>query len=130
MKLLEMLLQDLERQYHFGGKPEKKAKVVDLIFALGNARFLPVLLQRISYALYRRKLRLLAKGTSLFNFLLFGIEIGMQCEIGPGLYFPHTMGTVIGALKIGRNAVIYHQVTIGAKEMDLEFTPEKRPIVG
>ena len=130
MNLLETLFQDLERQYHFGGKPEKKANVVGLIFALGNARFLPVLLQRLSYALYRRKLKFLAKGPSLLNFLLFGIEIGIQCEIGPGLYLPHTIGTVIGAFKIGRNAVIYHQVTIGAKEMDLGFTPEKRPIVG
>jgi serine O-acetyltransferase len=130
MKLLETLLQDLERQYHFGGKPEKKAKVAGLIFALGNARFLPVLLQRLSHALYRRKLKFLAKGTSLLNFLFFGIEIGTQCEIGPGLYFPHTIGTVLGAFKIGRNAVIYHQVTIGAKEMDLTFTAEKRPIVG
>jgi serine O-acetyltransferase len=130
MKLFELLLLDLERQYYFGGKPEKKAKLIDLSLAVGNVRFLPVLLQRISFALYSHKLKFLAKGTSLLNFLLFGIEIGTQCEIGPGLYFPHTIGTVMGASKIGRNAVIYHQVTIGAKEMDLAFAPEKRPIVG
>lgn len=130
MSLLEILRRDLERQYHFGGMPEKEATVVGLMFALGNARFLPVVLQRISSALYHSKLRFLAKGASLLNFLLFGIEIGAQCEIGPGLFFPHTIGTVIGAFKIGGNAVIYHQVTIGAKEIDLAFTPEKRPIVG
>ena len=130
MKLLEILLQDLERQYHFGGRPEKKGKVVGLIFAFGNARFLPVLLQRISYALYRHKLRFLARGASLLNFLLFGIEIGTQCEIGPGLYLPHTVGTVVGAFRVGNNAVIYHQVTVGAKEMDIGYHEDKRPVIG
>jgi serine O-acetyltransferase len=43
----------------------------------------------------------------------------MRCEIGLGLYLPHTIGTVIGAIRVGNNAVIYHQVTIGAKEMDI-----------
>jgi serine O-acetyltransferase len=66
----------------------------------------------------------------MVNFVLFGLEIGMDCEIGPGLYFPHTSGTVIGARRIGANAVIYHNVTLGAKEPDLAFEPGKRPEVG
>jgi len=54
----------------------------------------------------------------------------MRCEIGPGLCFPHTFGIVIGASRIGRNALIYHGVTLGAKEMDMLYDPGKRPIVG
>jgi serine O-acetyltransferase len=64
------------------------------------------------------------------NFVMFGLEIGLDCEIGAGLYFPHTSGTVIGARRIGTNAVIYHNVTLGAKEPDLAYDPSKRPEVG
>jgi serine O-acetyltransferase len=130
MKIIDLLLGDLERQYYFRGELERKANVLGLIAALGNVRFLPVLLHRVSHSLYCANLKFLSKTVSLANFALFGMEIATQCEIGPGLYFPHTMGTVIGAFKIGRNAVIYHQVTIGAKEMDLTFQPGRRPILG
>ncbi|MCX6556604.1 MAG: DapH/DapD/GlmU-related protein [Candidatus Aminicenantes bacterium] len=64
------------------------------------------------------------------NFVLFGLEIGIDCEIGPGLYFPHTSGTVIGAKRIGANAVIYHNVTVGAKSPDLAYDVNVRPEIG
>jgi serine O-acetyltransferase len=66
----------------------------------------------------------------MLNFILFGIEITIQCEIGPGLIFPHTQGIVIGSVKIGENALIYNGVTIGAKKMDVNFNPSSRPIIG
>jgi serine O-acetyltransferase len=71
-----------------------------------------------------------ARLLSIANFVVFGMEISMRCEIGPGLYFPHTAGTVIGAWRVGKNAVIYHQATLGAKEMDLGYSKEKRPTIG
>jgi serine O-acetyltransferase len=40
------------------------------------------------------------------------------------------VGTVIGASQIGSNAVIYHGVTLGAKEVDIAYSPDQRPIVG
>jgi len=64
------------------------------------------------------------------NFILFGLEIAVRCEIGPGLYFPHTQGTVIGANKIGENATIYHNVTFGAREIDLDYSFFSRPNIG
>jgi serine O-acetyltransferase len=130
MSLMETLRVDLERQYHFAGQTARRASNLGILLGAANPRFVPVILTRISHYLYTRKLGLLAKVVSLLNFVVFGLEIGAQCEIGPGLYFPHTVGTVIGALRIGRNAVIYHQVTIGAKELDLGFTAEARPVVG
>jgi serine O-acetyltransferase len=66
----------------------------------------------------------------MINFVVFGLEIGLDCPIGPGLYFPHTSGTVIGAARIGSNAVIYHNVTIGAKTPDLSYNLELRPLIG
>ena len=101
-----------------------------MLLAVFNPRFAPVVLFRTSYALYAAGLRPLAKLFSLLNFLLFGIEMAARCEVGPGLCFAHTYGIVIGARSIGSNALIYHEVTLGAKEMDVAYTPEKRPLVG
>jgi serine O-acetyltransferase len=37
------------------------------------------------------------------NQVIFGSEISSKCAIGPGIFFPHTSGTVVGASKVGRN---------------------------
>lgn len=41
---------------------------------------------------------------------------------------PHANGTVVGATAIGQYAVIYHQVTLGAKTV--KFDDEDRPVIG
>src|SRR5262249_39706669 len=118
---------DLRRQHELlHGRPESGPR---LLTGLLSPRFAPVLLYRLSHWAYVHHLSPIAKLISLINFTVFGIEIAVRCPIGPGLYFPHTQGTVIGALRIGRNATIYHGVTLGAKEMDLGYTPDARPIV-
>ncbi len=66
----------------------------------------------------------------MWNLKRYGIEISPRCEIGPGLYLPHTHGTVIGAWQIGENAVIYQGVTLGAKNLDLVFSESLRPNLG
>jgi serine O-acetyltransferase len=71
----------------------------------------------------------LAKFFSMTNYLMFGIEVGLKCEIGPGLYLPHTVGTVIGADRIGTNAMIFHGVTLGAKSLDVHYDRTLRPIL-
>lgn len=95
-----------------------------------SPRFLPVALCRVSYFLYLRKLIALAKLVSLCNFVLFGIEIAVQCRIGKGFFLPHTQGTVIGAYQIGENAVIFQGVTLGARELDFGYQESSRPILG
>jgi serine O-acetyltransferase len=130
MKLKKTLLADLQRHYYFDGRKDYKPGVGKLLLNMFNPRFLPVMFCRLAHALYKCRLTPLARLMSLLNFVLFGIEIAMRCEIGDRVYFPHTVGTVIGALRIGQNAVIYHGVTLGAKEMDIGYHPEARPIVG
>jgi serine O-acetyltransferase len=112
-----------------GRDPLEHLAIVDWI-SLVSPRFVPMLLQRIAYALQVRRLGPLAKLVSLINFTLFGIEIATRCPIGPGLFFPHTQGTVIGALSIGRNATIYQGVTLGAKELDFGYSDDNRPRIG
>jgi serine O-acetyltransferase len=66
----------------------------------------------------------------MLNVLVFGIEVSPQVQIGGGLFLPHTVGTVIGAARIGDNCTILQGVTLGTSEPDMGFTVSARPIVG
>ena len=128
--LKQTLLADLKRQYYFEGQPQRIPRTRDLLVGVFNPRFLPIVLCRLAHVSYQKRLGLLARLFSLLNFVLFGLEVSLRCDIGDGLFFPHTVGTVIGALSIGRNAVIYHGVTLGAKEIDIEYSRNQRPRIG
>jgi serine O-acetyltransferase len=130
VSLVALLKADAARQLHFAGEKGAQVGTLRLLRMLPSPRFVPVVLYRLSHWCGGHRLRPVGKIFSLMNFVIFGLEIGVDCEIGPGLYFPHTSGTVIGAQRIGANAVIYHNVTLGAKEPDLAYDPGKRPEVG
>ena len=130
MTLKAILFADLKRQYVIGGQLERQATLPGLLKSSFSPRFMPVVLFRLSHFFFQRRLSPFAKLFGLINFVLFGLEIAARCEIGPGLYFPHTQGTVIGANKIGENATIYHNVTFGAREIDLDYSVSSRPSIG
>ena len=44
-----------------------------------------------------------------------GIDLPPSVSIGPGLYMPHTVGTVINARSIGANATFQGGLTVGQK---------------
>jgi len=126
--LRRFLAADLRRARFLGGQTQE---VGGLRLAIGllSPRFAPVFLCRLAYWFHLRRIEPLSKLVSFVNFLFFGIEIATRCRIGKGLFFPHTQGTVIGALSIGDNATIYHGVTLGARDLDLAYSDDKRPIV-
>lgn len=95
-----------------------------------SPRLMPNLLIRTAFALDQAGLGTIAKLVSMIAFLIFGIEFTVRCPIGPGLFLPHTQGTVLGAASIGQNATIYHGVTLGARELDFRYDPDVRPVVG
>jgi len=64
------------------------------------------------------------------NLVLFGLEITPRCEVGPGVFFAHTSGSVIGATRIGSNVTIFAGVNLGAKQLDMGFDPALRPEIG
>jgi serine O-acetyltransferase len=128
--LIKLLKKDLERLYFYSGQPGRVAGGTDVLRNIFNPRFAPVFICRAAHSFYLGKHPVLARLASLANFTLFGIEMAVGCEVGPGLCFAHTNGIVIGARKIGANVLIYHQVTLGAKEMDVVYTAAKRPLVG
>lgn len=125
------LAADLRRQFRLlNGDGAPLPSGMALWLGVLSPRFVPVLLCRMAHSLYLTRLSPLAKIVSLVNFFLFGIEIAVRCPIGPGLFFPHTQGTVIGAWSIGANATIFQGVTLGALEVDFSYAEEGRPIVG
>ena len=128
--LKALLYADLERQLELSGFPGAKASLLSLLRRLLHPRFLPIVLYRCSRAALLLGIPALSHLLSYLNQIIFGIEISPKCAIGPGIFFPHTSGTVIGASKIGRNVIIFQGVTLGAKEMDMGFDETLRPQIG
>ena len=130
-KLWTFLRADLIRQWKLlRGTSAADPSGPRLWLGMLSPRFLPVLICRVAHRLHLAHLGPLAKLVSLINFFLFGIEIAVRCPIGPGLFLPHTQGTVIGAWRIGANATIFQGVTLGAREIDFSYTEESRPVLG
>ena len=130
MSLKQTLLADLQRQYYYEGVGNVQVNTLSIFKKALSPRFAPVVLWRIASYFHQMRLAPLSKIAALLNFMIFGIEIGLQCEIGAGLYIPHPVGTVIGANKIGENVTILQGVTLGAKAIDIGYLPENRPTIG
>lgn len=112
---------------------EKFSPTSNFYFFVGllSPRLMPVLLYRLSYFFSKYSyIRIFSKFFSAINFFLFGVEIAVTCYIGPGFYLPHPVGVVIGASQIGSSVTILQGVTIGAKELDISFNDDLRPVLG
>ncbi len=73
-----------------------------------------ILCYRAANALWRRGLRMLARGLSQFARFTTGIEIHPGAKIGQRLFIDHGMGLVIGeTAEIGDDVTLYHDVTLG-----------------
>jgi serine O-acetyltransferase len=128
--LKQLVLEDLARQYVLEGRPVRHPCLFGALRRLLHPRFLPILLCRASRASFLHGVPVLPEFFTYLNLALFGIEITPRCEIGPGIYFPHTAGTVIGARRLGRNVTVFQGVTLGAKRLDMHYDPARRPEVG
>jgi serine O-acetyltransferase len=125
--LFKLIFSDLKRHCEIFCKPETFANYIRI--SLSN-RFLAVLIIRLTHFFYVNRLHVLAKMTSTLNTVFFKIEVALKCQIGGGLFFPHPFCIVIGADKIGENCILYHNVTLGAKYLDIKYTRENRPTLG
>lgn len=129
-RLLSYLTADLRRARTMLYGSADHVSGLRLWLGVLSPRFVPVLLCRLAHSFYRLRLGPVAKAVSLLNFFLFGIEIAVRCPIGPGLFLPHTQGTVIGAWHVGACATIFQGVTLGAREVDFSYTQQSRPVIG
>lgn len=128
--ITQHIRQDLMRANALKGRQDVSEKPFRFWFGIVSPHFLPILIYRISYYFYYKKIPILPKIASMANFILFGIEITHRCYIGGGFYLPHTQGTVIGAYCLGENVTVFQGVTLGAKGLDFNFVPESRPQIG
>jgi len=129
-KLKQLLYSDLARQYELEGRSNGSPTLFGFTCRLLHPRFLPIVLCRWSRWTMLKGIPVMPKLLTYLNIVMFGLEVSPRCEIGPGIFFPHTSGTVVGAPRIGSNVTIFHGVTLGAKELDQEFNPALRPTVG
>lgn len=75
---------------------------------------------RVSHALWRRRLRLLARAGSQISRWLTGVEIHPGARIGRRFFIDHGMGVVIGeTAEIGDDVLMYHGVTLGGRTRDI-----------
>lgn len=126
---MKNLRADIERYQRFMGNagPVSTFRLVKTCF---NPRMLPVVIIRLAEFFLERRLGVLAKLFTMANVTIFGIESSPQVKIGGGLFLPHTVGTVLGAERIGDNVTILQGVTLGTAEPDNGFTVSLRPVIG
>ena len=128
--LKQLLHSDLARQIALEGSTAARSGFAGFIRRLLHHRFLPIVLCRAGRAAMLRGIPVLPGLLTYLNIVLFGLEVSPRCEIGPGIFFPHASGTVIGAWRIGSNVTIFQAVTLGSKELDMEFDRKLRPDIG
>jgi serine O-acetyltransferase len=128
--LISSLRADLQRQFDLNGESSRPVSLLTIIQRLPHPRYLPIVIFRLARACYLARIPLLPYLLTYANIVLFGLEVTPRSEIGTGLFLPHTFGTVIGAYRIGKNATIFQNVTLGSKSLDMGFEADRRPEVG
>src|SRR5208282_3297321 len=128
--LKQLLYSDLARQYELEGRHDVRPNFLRFLARLLHYRFLPNVLCRSSRSAMLAGIPLVPNLLTYVNLVLFGLEITPRCEIGPGVFFAHPCGVVIGARRIGSNVTIMQAVGLGAKQLDMIFDPEVRPEIG
>jgi serine O-acetyltransferase len=74
---------------------------------------------RVWHALWRRRLRFVARAGSQLTRWLTGIEIHPGARIGRRFFIDHGMGVVIGeTAEIGDDVMLYHGVTLGGRQRE------------
>lgn len=126
---MRTIYEDLSRFFSVY-KIERKVNALRILKYSLHPRFNCIFNYRLACFLRSKRIPIFPRLLLLLNQLLYGIEFSMDTKIGGGLFIPHTFGIVIGADKIGRNATIYQNVTLGAKILDVPFNKDNRPIVG
>jgi serine O-acetyltransferase len=123
--VFDNLREDTRRLRITKTKPFPWYVVESLLFENG---YQAVVLHRMAHWFKSRGIPVLGPMIARFNLFLTGVEIGPGAVIGPGLLISHGTGIVIGGYaRIGRNAILLHQVTIGSPD---PARIEAMPVIG
>ena len=129
-QLKNLLYSDLARQYELEGRSDIRPNFGRFLLRFFHFRFMPNVLCRSSRAAMLAGIPVLPKLLTYMNLVLFGLEVTPKCEIGPGIFFAHPVGCVIGAWRIGSNVMIFQGVGLGALHPDMGFSRELRCEIG
>jgi serine O-acetyltransferase len=123
--VLDNLRKDTRRLRLIKTKPFPWYVIESLLFENG---YQAVVLHRIAHWFKSRRIPVLGPMIARFSLFLTGVEIGPAAVIGPGLLISHGAGIVIGGYaRIGRDAILLHQVTIGSPDPS---RIEAMPVIG
>lgn len=100
----------------------RRREAMTLIWRYPGVR--ATIVYRLSYAAQCHHVPLVPMFLCRYNLRNFGLDVVPFVPIGPGLYIPHPVGTVISARGIGRNCHIISSVTIGMR------TRPEFPLIG
>lgn len=123
MKLRETLRSDYDHFLRLSARSEGAG----LWRACLSPRMLPVVFIRIAAKLRAIGLGPLGAIVRLVVLWLFRVEVPAGADIGPGLVLPHPGGIVLGHARIGRDVVIFQNVTLGARSFDPHYDLATRP---
>lgn len=100
----------------------------DLVIGAGARRASAML--RLSLWLKNRGWTLLQRCVLVWLERSYGVFVSPGAEVDPSLRLPHPNGVVIGGgVKIGKNVIIYQQVTLGASAVGARKSGEAYPTV-
>lgn len=134
-KLLEVY--DTYLSYSFTAEPPDrpladhwrvKSERAALVF-LGMP-MLPVVLYRLRNYLVRARIPLIPYVCELLSNTVWGVSIGRQVEIGPGLIIPHGQVVIDGVVKIGHGCSLNPWVTIGLSASRRWGFDGRGPVIG
>jgi serine O-acetyltransferase len=112
--MLDNLREDTRRLRMIKTKPYPWYVIESLLFENG---YQAVVLHRIAHWFKSRRIPVLGPFFARLNQFLTGVDISPGAVIGPGLLISHGWGIVVGGYaRIGRNAILLHQVTIGSPD--------------
>src|SRR5215813_11413753 len=99
MNLLGLLSADLNRQFQLTGS-SKRATLLRVLGRCFPPRLFLLVLIGPAQQFEVWRVPICPQVIAYFNIILFGIDVTAKCDSGPGLFLPHTSGTVIGASRI------------------------------
>jgi len=123
--MLDNLRADTRRLLVIKSKPFPWYVLESLLFETG---YQAVVLHRIAHWFKSHGVPALGPAVARCNQFLTGVDIGPAAQIGPGLLIVHGQGIVVGGhARIGRNATLLQQVTVGSPSPDRR---ERMPVIG
>lgn len=109
----QLVRRDIELILAFEDRPFDLKNIVWLI--VGPDAFMVLFIFRVRKWLQSYRVPIIGRLLRALQTMLYSIELGVDIELGPGVYFVHSLGTVIGSGAIvHEGCVLYGNNTIGA----------------